>query len=127
MGLDMYAYAVPEEFATDVTDVQFPENIKIGKEDLFYWRKHYGLHNWMEDLYRSRGGKAESFNCVNVRLDEDDLNELKKALLSGESSFSEYREATAEVDENIANDLSFIVAAKNAIDRGLAVFYDSWW
>jgi hypothetical protein len=133
MGLDMYAYTVPKEFATDITDVQFSENAKTFKEDLFYWRKHYDLHNWMENLYRNVGGKAESFNCVNVQLDEDTLNELKDAILNRsfydrvKEFYDNEADIESEIDESMAHDLSFVVAAKAAINKGLAVFYDSWW
>ena len=39
--------------------------------------KHPNLHGWMERLYRTRGGKEDKFNCVNIQLTADDLQKLK--------------------------------------------------
>src|ERR1039458_672982 len=76
MGLDMYAYATEDATsAKEVLDLDL-EN----REEFFYWRKHPNLHGWMEALYRSKGGTAESFNCVPVRLDPADLDALEAAV-----------------------------------------------
>lgn len=128
MGLDMYSYAVPESDAGNSdTDVAFPENIK--KEEIHYWRKHHDLHGWMENLYYSKGGSASSFNCVNVRLYEEDLDNLKKDIIDKGLPPTEgfFFGNNPPDDETMANDIVFIVKAREAIQRGMAVFYDSWW
>lgn len=130
MGLDMYAYTFPAE-AVDgegETDVQVKS---IQPEELHYWRKHHNLHGWMQMLYEHKGGQDEQFNCNNVRLHLEDLDELEKtvkeegAVLPDTVDFffgdyppdNEYRK----------DDLEFIRKAREAIAQGKAVFYDSWW
>jgi hypothetical protein len=131
MGLDMYCYAVPETFVEGDkdTDVVFCEEAKEKKEEIFYWRKHHDLHGWMENLYRSKGGAAESFNCVNLRITEEDLNTLKIAITQKKlpkiSGFFFEEEELYELVQ--LEDLRFIVLARNTIKKGMAVFYDSWW
>jgi hypothetical protein len=123
MGLDQYAHAIDNNGE---------------REELAYWRKHPNLQGFMEDLWRKKGcpGKPEEpnslgmsdFNCVPVELDHEDLDNLEKAILSkslpetggfffGSDSDEYYKE----------NDLEFIRKAREALDAGLHVQYDSWW
>jgi hypothetical protein len=84
----------------------------------------------MENLYRSKGGDAESFNCIPVRLTKEDLNALiedaKGHKLQSATGFfwgSQY-----DYNDEIANeDIEFAHKALAEIDRGNAVYYDSWW
>jgi hypothetical protein len=125
MGLDMYAFSVPKSAIED----NFKFNTEFSKE-LQYWRKHNALHSWMENLYRSKGGDAESFNCIPVRLTKEDLNALiedtKGHKLQSATGFfwgSQY-----DYNDEIANeDIEFAHKALAEIDRGNAVYYDSWW
>jgi hypothetical protein len=121
MGLDMYAFATRTAPATPV-DFSADES-----QELAYWRKHPNLHGWMEHLYRAKGGTAEDFNCVNLQLDAADLDALEHAVRSktlpptvgfffGQTDGSEYGE-----------DLAFIARAREALARGEAVYYTSWW
>jgi hypothetical protein len=123
MGLDQYAYAIDNNGE---------------KEELAYWRKHPSLHGWMEDLWESKGspGRPEAahpvglsvFNCVPVPLSHEDIDSLERAVKTnmlpetqgfffGDDSSDHYRAA----------DLEFIQKAREALDAGLDVFYDSWW
>jgi len=129
MGLDQNAYSFSRKDVNNPdadVDLTFTDNAEPG--DLAYWRKHPNLQGWMEKLYYNKGGKAESFNCVNVRLDEDDLNRLKEDVESGSlpqtggfffgvDSCEYYKE----------HDLKFIKDALEAIKDGRIVLYDSWW
>lgn len=127
MGLDMYSYAIPQKDAGhNDTDVKIPEGIQ--REEIFYWRKHHDLHGWMENLYREKGGNKE-FNCTNVRLTEEDLDRLKNDLVNSRLPHTEgfFFGNNPPDDETLANDIVFIVKAKEAIASGMAVFYDSWW
>jgi len=94
MGLDMYAFATAEK---PVTEVDF---CKAGEVELHYWREHPNLHGWMERLYREKGGRDASFNCVKLVLTAEDLGRLEvdvrarnlpraSGLLFGESDGSE--------------------------------------
>lgn len=117
MGLDQYA-----EFRKEPTKK-------------FYWRKHAALQEYMERLWILRTGqKASAFNCQDLHLDEEDIEELRDAILSGfkdcrsvggvfyghqfqDESAKEYRE----------NDLRFCDEAVKAIERGETVIYSCWW
>jgi hypothetical protein len=132
MGLDMYAYAAVRagqnteywesyNFETEKSSVAKPREIA-------YWRKHPNLHGWMEDLYRKRGGDAETFNGVELELTWEDLELLEEDIKNvrlpyttgfffGDNSDDYYR----------AEDLEFIRNARAEIFSGLKVFYNSSW
>ena len=112
MGLDQYAMARKE-----------------GQEDkeIAYWRKHPNLQGWMEQLYREKGGE-DVFNCVDVELTFEDLEQLEASIegaelpdtqgfFFGKNSDVYYRE----------QDLAFIADASEAIEQGYKVVYTSWW
>ena len=123
MGLDMYAYSTAEKVETD-TDF-FVES----RTEIAYWRKFYALHGWMEDLYYSKGGKSADFNCDNVCIDADDLDDLeevlKKGLLRPVDGFF-FGGQTVE-PEDVESASEFIGKARAAIAEGLTVYYSSWW
>jgi hypothetical protein len=84
----------------------------------------------MENLYRAKGGTEQSFNCVPLLLTKEDLNALiedaKGHKLQSATGFfwgSQY-----DYNDEIANeDIEFAHKALAEIDRGNAVYYDSWW
>ena len=121
MGLDMYAEITADEIAT-------PVDFKVeNSRELHRWRKHPDLHGWMEDLYRQKGGSADSFNCVNVMLTREDLDELETRLIKQDLPSTEGfffgRSDGTETDD----DLAFITNARKAINEGYNVYYTSWW
>lgn len=121
MGLDSWVRAIKHEFDDEV-DGDWPER---GYTEIFYWRKHYDLHDWMERLYYNKGGSAESFNCVKVRLTNDDLDNLEKTILT--NCLPNVDPCLQYGEDDLSNDLRFIVVARKAISDGCSVFYDSWW
>ena len=129
MGLDMFAWRVKAEDAVGEFDIAKDEEGFSKIEEIFYWRKHHDLHGWMENLYRAKGGDKESFNCVKVRLTDTDLDNLmidvmNKKLPATRGFFFGDNPQDAE---SVINDLKFIALAKEAIQEGDAVYYDSWW
>ena len=127
MGLDMYAFAVYPEKAKGDFEVADVEN---SREQFQYWRKHNALHAWMENLYQAKGGTAESFNCIPLRLTKEDLLELiedtKAHKLQSATGF--FWGGSYDYDDEIANqDIEFAYKALAKIDQGFAVYYDSWW
>jgi hypothetical protein len=109
MGLDMWLHKTRNNLSKPV---DFQSEVSASStEEIFYWRKNYEIHGWMERLYYKKGGIAESFNCDPVELTLDEINELEKVL---------------SVNNN-PNDAKFIEKAKSAIAEGYRVFYDSWW
>jgi hypothetical protein len=121
MGLDMYAYTLDHAPAKAV-DFE-PEN----PSDLHRWRKHPNLHGWMEDLYRAKGGDADSFNCVPVVLTLDDLDQLGAAITAKALPPTEGFFFGATDGSETEDDLAFIAKARRAIAKGRTVYYDSWW
>jgi hypothetical protein len=123
MGLDQFAFAIDNNGE---------------KEELAYWRKHPNLQGWMENLWESKGkpGLPEDhtndmmgdFNCIPVELTKEDLDNLEQAITNnelpstcgfffGSDSDNDYKE----------QDLEFVRKAREALDSGLTVTYDSWW
>jgi hypothetical protein len=134
MGLDMYAFTVDAKDAGDnVVDLKrYDENDvheTISSTEIFYWRKFNALHGWMEDLYRLKGGTAESFNCNTVRLTSKDLDRLEmdtgnNKLVPVNGFFFGSQEIYPEDLESVA---TFVAKAREALADGKAVYYDSWW
>lgn len=138
MGLDMYAWSVPQTWVID--DETIADRGEMGRpagddntqgdlNEVFYWRKHHDLHGWMEQLYRSRGGTAESFNCVKVRLYPEDLDALAMDVRTGAlpKTTGFFFGNNPPDDDSIDNDMKFIEEARACIADGFAVYYDSWW
>lgn len=128
MGLDMYAFSVPKEWA-DTQQVDYQPDADREKTELFYWRKFNALHGWMEDLYRLKGGTRGDFNCTTVRLDLKDLDRLEmdtgsNKLVPRNGFFFGSQDIYPEDLESVAE---FVAKAREAITDGKAVFYDSWW
>lgn len=140
MGLDQYAFSaravkqivvkvgskkVPltDQKETRQVDFEQPGNAKL----IYQWRKHPGLQGWMERLYYAKGGKEQSFNCVTVRLEKRDLDELKKTI--DESALPETAGFFFGSDDGSERkeDLAFIKKAYAEIRKGRIVFYTSWW
>lgn len=137
MGLDQYAYASSEIKAED-------------REELAYWRKHNRLQGWMEQLWEDKGrphfndieNPMGDFNCQPVELTLSDIEQLEahvenKALpetggfFFGDDSFEwtdDDGNPPAEGDYYYKEtDLEFITLAREALQKGKKVFYDSWW
>ena len=136
MGLDQFAYKVKKGFITKPVDFRTEEyneeteehEVLVEKKELHYWRKHPNLQGWMENLYYEKGGEEDTFNCVNVQLTWEDLEELEKEIREGtlpqtvgfffgDDSDDYYKEETLE----------FIEEALLAIRKGYDVYYSSWW
>jgi len=113
MGLDMYLHKRPKG------------------EEIGYWRKHNRLHGWMEHLWEKRGNTAE-FNCVDLVLDNDDLNQLQKDIeekdLPSTTGFFFGGDSYDHYDEQMQQeDLDTLKNAKQAIKDGYDIVYNCWW
>ena len=118
MGLDQYAFTGTEE----------------KREDVFYWRKHNRLQGWMEELYRRKGG-MEEFNCVDVELTLEDIDQLEATILNktlpetqgfffGNDSYKDYEDDEYGYKKD---DITFIEKAKKILNNGNKLYYSSWW
>lgn len=124
MGLDAWGLTIKAELIGDrMVDVDVPE---AETREIAYWRKHHSLHEWMESLYRSKGGTAKEFNCTAVRLAVTDLDQLERFIADawgkhGDDPHDGYNPIHKRAD------VEFLAAARRAIVDGMAVLYHAWW
>ena len=121
MGLDMFAFTT----ASDIPAVDF--KMPDDSAEIFYWRKHPNLHGWMEDLYLRKDGGEDTFNCVQLRLDAEDLDALEKAVSENRLPCTHGFFFGASDGSERADDERFIHKARDAIANGKRVYYTSWW
>ena len=118
MGLDQNAFSVDKN----------GERVEIA-----YWRKHNRLQGWMEERYANKGGKEE-FNCVDLELTEEDINDLETAIedrelpetggfFFGNDSYSDYEGEYGYKQV----DIDFIEKARQILESGNRVVYSCWW
>jgi hypothetical protein len=124
MGLDQYASTIDKDGNT---------------VEIAYWRKHPNLQGWMENLWESKGkpglddanmgGNGMSdFNSIPITLNKDDLDDLEDAVRgSGMPSTVGFFFGSNSDDHYKRQDLDFIEQARDAIDNGFTVVYDSCW
>jgi|TARA_Y100000401_G_scaffold6822_1_gene4694 hypothetical protein len=123
MGLDQYAMARKGESKTDEEGYEYYED----SMELAYWRKHPNLQGWMENLWRVKGNEGE-FNCVDLELTLNDLDNLEKSLDNEALPETVGFFFGADADDHYAEaDREFIVQARAAIKQGYKVIYSSWW
>ena len=139
MGLDQYATArkgephkVPQTWTTTDADGNEEEVVEYYNEwedsrELAYWRKHPNLQGWMENLWRVKGNEGE-FNCVDLELTLNDLDNLEKSLDNEALPETVGFFFGADADDHYAEaDREFIVQARAAIKQGYKIIYSSWW
>lgn len=78
MGLDQWAFRVKNKAVLN----RFEYNQDYEHKQFFYWRKNRYVHNWMEKLYQSLGGKDE-FNLKILQLLPEDIDKLEEDTKSG--------------------------------------------
>jgi len=123
MGLDQYAKVVKREYNNETLTGT------ITKTEICYWRKHNALHGWMENLYESKGGEGE-FNCVNLNLTSEDLEELEEDVVDKDLPETKgffFGEDTRECDHQKLETLKFLSKAKKALSQGNEVEYSAWY
>lgn len=127
MGLDQYAFSCNvDELGESQVDFDRPYS---EPSQIAYWRKHPDLQGWMENLYIKKGGAEEQFNCVNVRLVEEDLMNLKRDILNHNlpETSGPFFGISYYAPEDIKYDLDFVNKALECLREGGAVYYTSWW
>ena len=121
MGLDQYANYRPPYTGQDAGTL------------FTTWRKHNRLQGWMKNLFFvKKEGFGKEFNCVEIQITLEDLDELENAINNrglpktegfffGDDSYDDYEYTDLETD------LQFIKDARKHINDGNEVFYSSWW
>jgi hypothetical protein len=133
MGLDMFVYAKKVHLADKMVDFEVDYN--WDRDEICYWRKHPNLHGWMRELYYEKGGHSdEGFNGDRVRLVQEDIDSLEKAIhdnkLPNTSGFF-FGQSPEEGDDHYEKakmyDLECVQKMRNALNEGMIVWYDSSW
>src|SRR5574343_1503162 len=128
MGLDMYCNSISTKaFIDDLTLVDYSDDFV--KEEVMYWRKNNALHSWMQNLYNTKGGTDEDFNCCIVRLNIEDILKLKDDIVNNylvpKEGFFFGRQVYSE--EMQSEDLTFCDNALDILSKGNALYYYAWY
>ena len=126
MGLDQWAFSVKNKAVLS----RFEYNQDYKHDEIFYWRKNRFVHNWMEKLYESLGGKDE-FNMKELQLLPEDIDKLEEDTKSGKIKeydadgffFGKQTFGNREY-ESI---MDFCGKAREEFKKDNAVFYNSWY
>jgi hypothetical protein len=139
MGLDQYAYSRPPRKRNSDDDVQ-----------LMDWRKHNRLQGWMQQLWENKGcpnaqtegDEMGDFNCVELQLTKQDIDDLEYAINNfefpeangffwGSDSYFWNNEDDEPFPENEywykSNDLMFVESARKALDNKHRIYYSCWY
>ena len=127
MGLDQFAFIN----AKTVKDKNGSTYLK-GEQEIT-WRKHARLQEFMETLWHQKGNEKE-FNCVDLQLTKDDLEELQKQIecnyydhFSKGGFFWGHRHQEERVSEYLEQDKKFVADALQAVEKGNTVIYNCWY
>lgn len=126
MGLDQYAFSVKNKAVIN----RFEYNQDYKHNEIFGCAKIRFLHNWMEELYQSLGGKDE-FNMKIVQVLPEDIDKLEKDTKSGK--IKEYDKPGFFFGDRPFGDyeyssiMDFCERAREEFKYGNAVFYCSWY
>jgi len=125
MGLDSSLYEIDANLITANFGFIKGNNyykIKNASVELAYWRKHFSLNCWMNEMYERKGGKDLQLDSV-VVVDLNDLNELEMFIKSQKNEdWSRY-----ERPEDQELDIQVIQKAKQSILNEKKVYYYASW
>jgi hypothetical protein len=119
MGLDMVAYTARKASVSSEVDFTVEAD---SLQQLYYWRKHHRLHDWMQRLYVAKGGRNPDFNVAPLALNSADLDALETAIKAGDL-WARLEPFSGHLTSEEQDDLEFIHQARVALKDGLAVFY----
>lgn len=126
MGLDQYALSVKNKAVIN----RFEYNQDYNYDEIFYWRKNRFVHNWMEELYQSLGGKDE-FNMKIIQILPEDIDKLEEDTKSGKikkydaDGFFFGKQPFGNREYELIID--FCEKAREEFKKDNAVFYESWY
>jgi hypothetical protein len=141
MGLDQYANTVTrrgQQLRAEMLKLKTNEerrafskenNLPEEVQQIQYWRKHANLNEWMTQLAVARGvvKDAIEFNCVDLVLTPQDIDDLDEAINSDDLPTGAGFFWGRSAPEDRLSDEEFIVKARRAFARGDQVIYSCWW
>jgi len=130
MGLDMYLTGdkfVPEYQANLPRAKVDSYPVESQRLQMGYWRKHWALHNYINDNYCEDGS-------VKIELESDDLRKIADAVEQGDLLDAGYREeidAWHKEPEKVAETLKILRDAADWLDKEdntwkSVEYYGSW-
>jgi hypothetical protein len=110
-------------------DMWFEE---IKRTEIHYWRKHNALHNWFAKKAIAMGlvETEADFNVVPVPLTLELLAELEADIRNGNLEPTEgffFGGTDYDPKEDMEDDLKAIRIAREIVESGGSVQYNSWW
>ena len=99
----------------------------------FEWRKHAKLQEFMEKIWYQQEGSVDAFNCKDLILNKEIIEELQKCIetntmpASPGGFFYGHQFQDEQADEYKEKDLRFCKWALKAIEDGQQVYYTCWW
>lgn len=102
-------------------------NVEVG-----YWRKHADLHGHFESLYMERGGN-EVFNCEELILDEDDLQDILEMAKEASATLEVVEKATGffwgeTIEEDWLRTIDILERVLKETDfEKHEIYYYAWW
>lgn len=120
MGLDQYAYLKRPKSAKDYK----PKDLEI-----FYWRKHANLNEYMAQLAVEKGvvSDASNFNCKPLFLTKEDIDKLEAVITSNELPHGEGFFWGVSDERDKARDIEFIKIARALLgDEDNQIYYYCW-
>ena len=156
MGLDMYAFALDQQPASE-TDFELPEmsdeawnkyfqsghawgskereDLKkrleraAGYETVAYWRKHPNLHGFIGAIYERRGGQDFQWGSFvgPVILDADDIDAIETATKAGTLPSTDGFFFGVTTPEDHKDTLEFCERARGMIKAGKTIAYWASW
>ena len=108
------------------TPVALKTGESISNMEIWYGRKENEIHGWMQ---QKSGKTPEEFNCVDLDLTPEILDEFEFAMKSGglvpTPGFFFGSPGTNEQVQEAAQKL--LTAARTALVEGKQPYYTSWW
>lgn len=121
MGLDQWVYF----YNGNQPHSKLNFEVKDGSaKELFYWRKHYKLDEYMLRLYEYYGGINE-FNCQKIFLGIENINNLKEEISN--NKFFDDELNLEDNEKQKTDDLKFCELAIKKMNENFKIYYTNWW
>jgi hypothetical protein len=142
MGLDQYGYIKLSSISQELTQEEDFKELQNCNFDFAYWRKHPNLQGWMERKWREKNNTSnqyqndtfidDEFNCVELELTLEDIDELEEAvknenLNGGHGDTTGFFFGNNADDAYYVDDLKFCRMARLALSYNIPVYYNSSW
>ncbi len=118
-------------FGVDMSKVENDFSFIDGNESrpFFYWGENPCLYNWLEHLFRLKGGE-NVLNFHTIRVESEELDKLEKDIKTGDIVlYDGYGDFVGDIMYTAMNrdlDMHFVKDAREEIAKGRAVYVRNW-